>query len=67
MSKSAAVGLLSGLAVVVLALITVGIVNLPEAEGAVGASSRAATACAPVAPDQGYEVSRKRDGCDLKR
>ena len=71
MSKSAAVGLLSGLSVVVLTLIIVGIVNLPEAEGAVNAPLRGTTAChqVQVAQDQGYELTGKvqRDVCDLAR
>lgn len=60
MRKSAIVGLLSGLAVVILTLIAVGIVNLPEAEGAVGTKLRGTDEChaIEVAQDQGYAITR---------
>lgn len=67
MRKSAIVGLLSGLAVVILTLIAVGLVNLPDAAGAVATTLRGTDACHPVevTQDQGYAISRTvvRDVC----
>lgn len=66
MAKSAAFGLASGLAVVVLTLIIVGVVNLPQASGA-SETREAQISCVPdaVALDQGYGIARKdhRDAC----
>ena len=55
-------GLVSGLAAIVLALIAIGVVNMPRAEGAdrVAPSSR----CAPAsehAPEQGYGLLGRAD------
>lgn len=67
MRKSAIVGLLSGLAVVILTLIAVGLVNLPDAEGAVATPLRGTDPChaVEVAQDQGYAITRTvvRDIC----
>lgn len=58
--KSAVLGLVSGLAVVVLTLIVVAVVNLPEASGAAPATRVKANRCgmADVAQDQGYGIVR---------
>ena len=67
-SKPVVVGLISGLAVVVLTLLLVGIVNLPEAEGAVSTARRACHR-EQVAQDQGYGIARQvvRTVCDTSR
>lgn len=68
MKKSPVLGLLSGLAFIVLTLIAVGIVNLPAAEGADAAQLRATGECHQirVALDQGYGIARSvdRNICD---
>ena len=67
MSKSAVLGLISGLTVVVLTLIVVAVVNLPQAEGAVSSFRATGVRCAvsDVAQDQGYGVTRvvKQEVC----
>ena len=62
MDKSAFVGLMSGLAVVVITLIMVGVVNMPQAE-AVPSRLHGMAACrqVQVAQDTGYEISRRVD------
>ncbi len=69
MSKPALVGLVSGLVAVVLTLIVIGIVNMPEAEGADSAKLRGTAQCheVQVPQDPGYGWTRKvaRDVCDL--
>ena len=68
MSKSFALPLWAGLAIIVLTLIVVGIVNLPKAEGADAAKLRGTGEChrVQVALDQGYGITRKvdRNICD---
>lgn len=63
MCKSAALGLLSGLALVVLTLIAVGIVNLRQSGQAVSAELQATTGCrqGQVVQDQGYGLTRGVD------
>jgi hypothetical protein len=59
MTKTA-IGLFSGIAVIVLTLIVVALTNLPEAEGAVPPESATTAQCAlkPVVQDQGYGIGR---------
>jgi hypothetical protein len=59
MAKSAAFGLASGLAVVILTLIVVAVVNLPQASGA-SATRDAQVRCIPdgAVADQGYGIAR---------
>jgi hypothetical protein len=68
MSKSALVGLVSGLVVVVVTLIVIGIANMPEAEGADSPKLRGTAEChqIQVPQDPGYGWTRKvaRDVCD---
>lgn len=68
MRKSAALGLLSGLALVVLTLVAVGIVNLRQSGQAVSAELQATAGCRQghVAQDQGYALTLEvdRSVCD---
>ena len=67
MTKTA-IGLFSGIAIIVLTLVVVALTNLPQAEGAVAPESATTAECAlkPVVQDQGYGIGRtvQRRVCD---
>jgi hypothetical protein len=67
MTKTA-IGLFSGIAIIILTLVVVALTNLPEAEGAVAPESATTAQCSlkPVVQDQGYGIGRtvQRRVCD---
>jgi hypothetical protein len=65
MAKSAVFGLASGLAVVVLTLIVVGLVNLPQASDAAATLQSKDARCVEAVQDLGYGLARatKPDSC----